>query len=145
MPHKAGFYSVGCTNCRRQFELPSLGDMTYGDVLLHGERGTVHRYVCVLDHPVWRVIETVLGPRAPEGSVQWWRALAALADPVEGQHLQVDAVCPYCQADSTHFRTPKAAPRTPRVAEVEDATFNVFLALPADVQRQRAAAAAGKE
>jgi hypothetical protein len=143
MPHGAGFYTLGCTNCRQVFELPSLGDMTYGEILLHGERGTVHRYVSVLDHPAWSVIENVLPP--PEGaSMRWWQVLAALADSVEGQRLKVEPVCPHCQADGTHFRTPKWASKTPRVGEVDEATFTTFLALPPEEQRRRVAAVASE-
>ena len=143
MPHGAGFYTLGCTNCRQVFELPSLGDMTYGETLLHGDRGGVHRYVCVLDNPAWSVIEAVLPP--PVGSsMRWWQELAALADPVAGEHLKVEAVCPHCQADSSHFRAPKWASKTPRIGEVEDATFDAFLALSPAEQRQRVAASAGE-
>jgi hypothetical protein len=138
MPH-VGFYTLGCTNCRQVFDLPSLGDMNYGEILLHGERGTVHRYVCVLDHPVWTVIDAVFSPQEPEGSRRWWRASAAAADPVDGQRLQVEPVCPHCQADSGCFRTPKWASKTPRRGEVDNATFNAFLALPSDEQRRRIA------
>ena len=78
MSHGAGFYTLGCTACHNVFELPSLGDMSYGEILLHGERGTVHRYVCVLDHPVWGLIEALL-PQPVEASMQWWQVLARLA------------------------------------------------------------------
>jgi hypothetical protein len=86
----------------------------------------------------------VFAAREPEGSRRWWRALAAAADPVDGQRLRAEPVCPHCQADAAHFRTPKWASRTPRVAEVDDATFDAFLALPVEEQRRRIAAAAGE-
>ncbi len=142
MPHGAGFYTLECVKCRNVFELPSLGDMTYGEALLHSERGDLHRYVCVLESPVWSAIDAVLRSRAPEGSDEWWRVLAALADAVDGQHFRIDPVCPHCQADGTHFRRPGWASKTPRIGEVKDAPFSAFLALPEDERAKRVAGVA---
>jgi hypothetical protein len=135
---------MGCTNCKRTFELPSLGESTYGELLVHGERGIAHRYVCLFDHPVWDAIETFFRAREPIGSQSWFDVLASLADPVDGEHLQYYVVCPHCQADASHFRTPKVASKTPRIGEVEDAAFDAFLALSEHERRQRVVAAAGE-
>lgn len=145
MPHGAGFYTICCANCRQVFELPSLGDMTYGAALLHGERGTMHRYVCVLDHPVWGVIEAVLRPTEPKAFTRWWQVLAAVSDPVGGQRLRIEAVCPHCQADASHFRTLDSPSKMPRVGEVDDAAFTGFIALPDDERRIRILAARHEE
>ena len=66
--------------------------------------------------------------------------LAALADPVAGQNFRIDPVCPHCQADATHFRKPKWASKTPRVGEVDDASFRAFLELPENERGARVVA-----
>src|SRR4051812_17465207 len=136
MLHRVGLFTIACTNCKRTFELPSLGESIYGEALLHGERGVAHRYVCLFDHPVWNTIEAVFRAREPNGSGRWWQVLASLADPVDGEHLRFDVVCPHCQADASHFHTPQGAPEKASVGEVEDATFNAFLALSEDERRR---------
>jgi hypothetical protein len=145
MSHGVGIYTLGCLKCRRTFKWPSLGDMTYGEILLHGERGTVHRYVSVLNYAVvWNTIGAVINDRSAEGSALWWRILAVLADAVEGQQLAVDGACPHCRADSTNFRTPQRAAKTPERGGVDDATFDEFLALSESARRERVVAAAGE-
>ena len=144
MTSPAAFFTIRCRNCRHVFEVPSLGDMNYGERYLHGDRGTIHRYVRLLDHPVLRVVEEVL---RPQQSKQWdrcFRTLAALADPVEGQRLGLTPVCPQCHSDAMSFRKSHGAPAKPRIGEVAEATFHAFLALTPQEQRDSVAAMAGR-
>ena len=143
MPHEALLLTYDCTRCHQLFRFPWLGESTYGEVILHGERGGVHRYVWLIGHPAWDAIDAVLRPRKKE--FETMAALAAVADPVDGQRFRLCPVpvCPHCQADA-HFRVPESAPETPPKCVVNDATFSEFLSLPPAEQRRRVLAAVGE-
>lgn len=84
-----------CRRCGGTFSHPSLGDFSYGEALLCSESG---RYYVTLDGfsaVAQRVRATLTSPEPGE----LWKALAALADPVEGEALSATIRCPTCSSD----------------------------------------------
>jgi len=123
-------FEATCADCRETFPAPLLGDFSYGQFLLYGRRGTAYAYLDAPGHPIWELADSVIQSRDGEPIL---RALAAVADPVDGQPLGTDRVCPLC-----HSRRDWESWPGPRVGSVEipPVTFAAFDRL-ADEEKRR--------
>jgi len=100
--------------------------MNYGEALLHGIRGTVHAHAWLLDHPVFNIVQRFVKRALPMRSPPRWEVFARLADPIDGQTLSCQSVCPHCGSDE---RSASGKDRAIGNIELPDATFHGFLAM----------------
>jgi hypothetical protein len=126
-----------CASCGSEFSSPDLGDFSYGQFLFSGEKGNVFAYFPAIDHPVWEFVKSAF----PSGSDDTTRkalgariqaACAHIADPVNGQQLVHQHVCPVCQSSKWEWWGGE------RVGwiEVANVTYKNFLSQP-DTERRR--------
>jgi hypothetical protein len=135
---------LSCSRCGRTFECPSLGESTYGEVLLHTSDGTASRRIELIDNPAFDFVTSVLTAAALNHGQLSWQVCAALADPVGGRRFGLTSASPHCQAGEESFRElhPGAQWATVRTGAVEDATFREFAALAEGERRERVLRAA---
>jgi hypothetical protein len=89
-------FEAKCAECGQTFGCPSFGDLGYGLGVLWTRDGRHCRSVDAFDAFAQRVARHVEGDTV-------WRALAALADPVEGMPLTVDRHCPNCGGSALEY------------------------------------------
>ena len=87
--HRVQFYEASCHHCRRTFSIPLLGDHSYSQFILHGERGSVFGYLSAYEEPAWEDITARLGwlfttSRNRADIDRFQRVIAASADPIGG-------------------------------------------------------------
>jgi hypothetical protein len=133
-----------CAECGTTFSYPELDDFVYGTFVLTGERGTVFACLEALGHPVFELVRRVVDESDQAAAyetagVEIAEICARLANPVESQNLVAHHVCPVCQ--SANWKS-WDGDRT-GLADIPDASYSDFLALPALEQRQRILGTAG--
>jgi hypothetical protein len=128
MPQITTFES-NCASCGASFASPQLSELAYGEFVLTGMRGTVYAHLAAIGNEAWDFVQCVI-PNADADTFQ--ELVARLADPVDNQPFTMSHVCPACQSNDL------ASWGGDRIgsADVRNATFNAFLALPRS-QRQR--------
>ncbi|WP_116811762.1 hypothetical protein [Steroidobacter cummioxidans] len=127
-------FEARCAACRASFAKPELGDFAYGSFIFTGVSGTVHAYFEAIENPVWKRAEGFV-PTLTNGIQRGDFLLAAcahFADPVGGQRLTADHVCPKCRS---HELASWAGQRMGE-AEIPEASFRTFLSL-AEADRLR--------
>lgn len=137
--HKVQFFSAKCQACGHRFSMPLLGDFSYGEFILHGERQRVFGFLSAHDEPAWEDIDARLrrvallsdSPSRPEID-RLHRVIAATADSIAGQRLVPFPVCPSCGARSVACgdSDPQGIHEIPRV------TFQWYRSL-SDAERSR--------
>lgn len=108
--HRVQFFDARCLHCRRTFSIPLLGDQSYGQFILHGEKGDVFGYLSAFDNPVWEDIANRLKDAGlfsysdSQTEVErFQRVIAASADPIGSQALELSPSCPSCHCDSLSY------------------------------------------
>jgi hypothetical protein len=85
-------------SCRAVFEYPELGDFAYGSFVFFGTEGTAFAHFDALGSEISKVVGDVLGSSCSAETFQG--VCARLADPVKGQQLVPNHVCPSCRSSS---------------------------------------------
>ena len=88
-------FEATCRPCGRHFSHPSLGDFAYGETVLCSTSGK-H---CATVNAFTAVAQRVESTLAPSGHGELWKALAALADQIDGEALTASIRCPHCGSD----------------------------------------------
>lgn len=106
--HTINLDQCECTQCDRQFETPSLPDISYGEFLLVSKHAEV-RYLNTIANPVFEAFEQLLFSLAPSSiaNANWIELFAIATADLDslGAPFQVQTtVCPYCFS-STHVKT----------------------------------------
>jgi hypothetical protein len=126
-----------CASCGSEFSSPYLSDFSYGEFLFTGEKGNVFAYFNAIGHPVWEFVKSAFpsggddrGRKALGARIQ--AGCAYIADPVNGQQLVDQHVCPMCQSRNWEWWGGE------RVGwiEVADVTYKNFLSQP-ETERRR--------
>ena len=109
--------------------MPLLGDQSYGQFILFGERGGAFGYLSAFDEPAWDDITkrlerarlfTTSERRADVDRLQ--RVIAASADAISGQSLGLLPVCPSCHSDSVAYGDSKPL----GIRELPSVTFHGY-------------------
>lgn len=87
-------FKAQCGNCGCSFEHPSLGDHVYGEMILCTADGKHFAWASAFATFPQRI--RALMRALPAGS--YWRAVAALADPISSQRLTAELHCPHCSS-----------------------------------------------
>lgn len=130
------FYQASCNHCRRTFAMPLLGDQSYGQLILFGEKGSVFGYLCTFTERAWENInerlrrEGLLPFSKDREDLRLQRVIAALADAINGEKLSVYPICPSCRSDSITYGDSKPL----NVREIPIVTFHDYRSLP-DAQK----------
>ena len=129
--YRVQFYQGLCNHCRRTFAMPLLGDQSYGQFILFGEKGSVCGYLCAFTEPAWeditqRLRQAGLFPDSEHRDIPRFQdVIAASADAIQGQKLSMLPVCPSCSSDSVTWWDSK--PLATR--EIPVVTFNEYRSL----------------
>jgi hypothetical protein len=88
-------FEATCRLCGRTFSHPSAGDFSYGEAVLCNANGSAYATVdgssALAQH-----VRSALGPSGP-GAL--WKALAEIADKIDGEALTASIRCPHCASD----------------------------------------------
>jgi len=122
MDKEISLFSAVCAECGAQFEVPCLGDMSYGENLFCSENGKIYAYANAFNANS-RLIEVLLPE--PINSELFQSALAELADKVLGQSLTSKRHCPNCRSTKVSVFTGKKT----GVTWVKPVTYERLLAL----------------
>ena len=128
---RVSLFSAMCARCESTFAWPVLPDMSYGELILTGERGTVHAYACLVENPAFEFISSLLGPGSPTEQIH--ESLARAADPIDGQRLTANRVCPVCRSREWKYWAGDFV----GMADLPDASFDEFLRLSETLRRER--------
>ncbi len=138
--YKVQFHEASCQHCRRAFPLPLLGDQSYGQFILHGDRGGVFGFLSAFEEPAWENISEKLRrvqPFTPSptrtGIGHLQHAVAALADTINGQALVLFPVCPSCHSESIAY----GDSRPLDVREIPSVTFHDYGLLSEDQKTEK--------
>ncbi|GGD56139.1 hypothetical protein [Pseudoxanthomonas indica] len=83
-------FEAKCRQCGCVFPHPSLGNFAYGETILASTNGKVFAIASAFEEFPQRISNEVAD------SSQFWRVLAALADPVHGSNLSPELRCSGC-------------------------------------------------
>jgi hypothetical protein len=122
-----GLFEARCAACATVFVKPELGDFAYGSFIFTGVDGTVYAYFEAIKSPVWKRVEDAV-PILAKGIQHGDFLLAAcayFADPVDGQRLSAEHVCPNCHSHDLAFWQGAKLGQT----EMPEASFRSFLSL----------------
>jgi Zn finger protein HypA/HybF involved in hydrogenase expression len=123
-----------CASCGQLFSHPSLGDFSYGEVVLCTVDGKHFATAEAFGEFAQRVSALVKS----SSSASFWPVLASLADPISGQSLTHVVHCPHCGSKNLEYWDGR---RTGSVA-VPAATFAVTSLLSPESLAKRIGAAA---
>ena len=107
--HQAGFVEADCQHCHRSFPIPLVGDMSYGFLVLYGERGGVFGYLSAFECPSFEDIHsrllTITGQQTFTGAEidRFQEVMASCADEISGQPLGLHPVCPFCRSRDVDY------------------------------------------
>ena len=107
--YQVRMFEVECRHCRRGFPIPLLNDFTYGEFILHGERGGVFGYLSAFTCPLFKDIHsrllTIAGCQefTSAESARFREILACCADELDGQPLGLPSVCPFCRSQNLNY------------------------------------------
>ena len=126
-----------CASCGAAFLTPDLGEFSYGQALFRGEKGNVFAYFNAVGHPVWEFVESVLPSAGDDRTriaigARIQAACAHIADPVNGQQLVNEHVCPVCQSSKLEWWGGERV----GLMEVADVSYKHFLSQP-EIERRR--------
>lgn len=130
--HRVGTFEALCKHCKRTFSIPLLGDQSYGQFILHGEKGGVFGYLCAFEEPAWEDITNKLRQLGfftdlPTRDItRFQRAIAVSADQISGQKLDLFDVCPSCKSHSIDVWDSKPQ----GIVEIPTVSFNDYNRLP---------------
>jgi len=122
--HLVQFFEASCHACGHRFSMPLLGDFSYGQFILHGERQSVFGFLSAHDKPAWEDIDARLlraglfSASAIRPDIdRFQRVVAASADAIGGQRLVPFPVCPSCGSRSVAYgdSRPQGIRDVPRV------------------------------
>lgn len=92
-------FQAKCRDCSHVFDHPSLGEHAYGEVLLCSNNGLAYVWVSAFSVLPKKVASLMPNARAED----FWKIVAALADPVEGQKLGSGVHCTSCSSGVLEF------------------------------------------
>ncbi|HXA47941.1 MAG TPA: hypothetical protein VNW52_09955 [Burkholderiaceae bacterium] len=128
-------FEAKCAKCGSQFEHPSFGDFTYGEIILYTIDGLQKAWANAFSAFPQRVKSMLDPPR----SKKFWEILASVADPIDGQKLVAKIVCPNCASDHMDYWNGKQIGVTPiqeatfsHLCELDDATLAIEIAAVTD-------------
>ena len=89
-------YGAQCLDCETIFNYPSFGQHSYGRFIFNSACGQHYQYFSI-SNPVTKLVEVLL----PENChpVGFQSTLAAVADLVHGEALQITTKCPKCRSE----------------------------------------------
>jgi len=93
---KISTFAAKCADCGQSFSHPSLGDFSYGEVILTTADGKQFATANAFDEFPQRVATLA-------GTDPFWPVLASLADPIAGQGLKHSIHCPHCGSDRLKY------------------------------------------
>ena len=127
-------FSAACETCTTSFGYPSLGDFAYGSSIFSSTDGRRFAYVEALS-PFPSRLSALL--KATGSRLQFWDALARLADQSDGGQWVTGIRCPRCGSDKiASWHGTRCGE-----AEVPEVTFNGAAALTDPEVRDRLRAA----
>jgi hypothetical protein len=88
-------FEAQCRHCSRTFSHPSLGDFSYGQAVLCSANGRSYATVDGSTALARHVASTLTST----GHGELWKALAELADQIDGEALTASIRCPHCSSD----------------------------------------------
>ena len=127
--HRVQFFQAECLHCRWTFSMPLLGDQSYGQFIFHGDKGDVFAYLPAFEEPAWDDITKRLkgaglfaDSRSRTEIERFQRVIAASADPIRGQMLELFPSCPRCHSDSVSYGDSKPL----GIQEIPSVTFQGY-------------------
>ena len=88
-----------CASCGQLFSHPSLGDFSYGEVVLCTTDGHHYATADAFGEFARRLTKLI----DPSSSTTFWSILASLADPISGQILVHSIHCPSCKSSKLEY------------------------------------------
>jgi hypothetical protein len=132
-------FEADCRHCRRSFPIPLLGDFSYGQFVLHGERGGVFGYLSAFECPSFEDIHSRLLVIAGQQeftraeSSRFQEVMASCADEISGQPLGLEPVCPFCRSHDLNYGDSKPLDD----GEIRVVTFTGFQSLSDTAKTQK--------
>ncbi len=129
---KVSTYRAVCNDCKTEFHHPLLSDMSYGQFVARGEKGTAFGYFLAFDNIGWEKIHGLVEKFYSVNDIfskrdcfQW--IIGKCLDPIDNQELSIvrGPVCPSCHGTNVEYGD---SYKTGEL-NVPDATFSKFLAL----------------
>lgn len=106
-----------CASCNWIGGTPEVGDFAYGQFIFAGEQGTIHAIHNSIENSNWDWV-SVFAENA--GNIP--EIVARIADPIDGQRLRTNQVCPNCLESNWEWWDGKRI----CLKEIPDATFATF-------------------
>ena len=125
-------FKATCNDCKTEFDNPLLSDLSYGEFIARGERGTVFAYLPAINNFGWDRINQLFKKTFPKkdqdsetNCFQW--IIGKCLDLIDNQELSIvnNPICPNCHRDSVMYGDEIKTGEL----NLPDATFSVFLAL----------------
>ena len=88
-----------CGSCGAEFEHPSIGDFSYGEIIFYTEDGKNQAYANAFDsfpQKIKDILDTL-------GLNAFWDTLATISDPVCGQQLVSSIRCSSCSSQIIEY------------------------------------------
>ena len=92
-------FEAKCAKCASQFDHPTFGDFTYGEIIFYTIDGKQKAWASAFATFPQRV-KSMLDSSRPK---DFWGILASFADPIMGQKLVAHLVCPNCTSDCIEY------------------------------------------
>ena len=136
---KVTTFQATCSDCHTRFDNPLLPDMSYGEFIARGEKGTAFAYLPSIGNAGWDRINQLFKKVFPKKHAssetdcfQWM--IGKCLDPINDQNLRIvgSPVCPNCQGHNVQYGDDV---RTGEL-DLPDATFSKFLSLDDPAQEQ---------
>jgi hypothetical protein len=127
--HRVQFFEAECRHCKWTFSMPLLGDQSYGQFIFHGDKGDVFVYLPAFEEPAWdditkRLKDAGLFADSADGPEidRFQRVIAASADSIRRQTLELFPSCPRCHSDSVSYGDSKPL----GIHEIPRVTFDKY-------------------
>ncbi len=138
--HRVQFFEAECLHCKWTFSMPLLAGQSYGQFIFRGDKGDVFGYLSAFEESAWEDITKRLkdaGLFSDSGSrteiERFQRVIAASADPIRRQKLELFPSCPRCHSDSVSYGDSKPL----RIHEIPRVTFCEYQLLSDDQKTTR--------
>jgi hypothetical protein len=96
---KISTFEAKCSDCKEIFAHPSLGDMSYGQVIFYSTDGKNQVLVSAFSEFATKLKPLVSSNKAGA----FWKALALFADPIQGQPFSLGVRCSQCGSSNIEY------------------------------------------
>jgi hypothetical protein len=136
---KVTTFRATCNDCHTPFDNPLLSDMSYGEFIARGEKGTAFAYLPAMGNPGWDRIDQLFKkffpkkhPSSETECFQW--ILGKCLDSLNDQELSIVSapVCPNCHDNNLMYGDDIKTGEL----DLPDATFSKFFSLDDLAQEQ---------